>query len=132
MAFELHRGAFPGIAASAINAQQVVTFDVGDTQRQFLPVATNGVEPVGVALATALLPGDGVTVHDAYNVVKVTACASLGANTDVGVATSSGRLGPVTGASGVTRYRVGKSVTPAADGEVFSLYVNARQLSNLI
>jgi hypothetical protein len=132
MAFELHRTAFPGIAASAINAQQVVTFDGGDTQRQVLPAATNGVEPLGVALATAVNPGDGVTVHDAFNVVKAVACASVGAGVDVGVATSSGRLGPVTGASGVTRYRVGKTLTAAADGETFSLYVNPKQISNLI
>jgi hypothetical protein len=132
MAFELHRSALPGIAASAINAQQVVTHDTGDTQRQFLPVATNGVEPAGVALATAVNPGDAVAIHDAYNVVKAVACASIGAGADIGVATSSGRLGLVTGASGVTRYRVGKSLTPAADGETFSLYVNPRQLSNLI
>lgn len=132
MAFELHRSALPGIAASAINAQSVVTHDIGDTQRQFLPVSTSGLEPVGVALATAVNPGDGVTVHDAYNVVKIVAAASLGAGANVGVASTNGQLGIVAGASGVTTWRVGKSLSAAAAGETFSLYVNPRQLSNLI
>jgi hypothetical protein len=132
MAFELHRSGYPAIAASAINDRAAVALDSGDTQRQVVPIATNNVEPFGVTIATAVNPGDGITVLDPLNTVKVTACASLGAAAAVGVASTNGQFGPVSGASGVTRWQVGKSVTAAAAGETFSLYVKPQQLSNLI
>lgn len=132
MAFELHRSAFPGIAASAVNAQQAVSLDVGDVQRQVLPLATNNVEPLGVTIATAVNPADSVAVFDRGNIVKVPAVASFGAGQDIGVASTNGGFGTVSGASGVTRWAVGKSVTGALAGEIFSLYVNPKQLSNLI
>jgi hypothetical protein len=128
-AFELHRDGYPAKAASAINANQVVTSDVGDTQRQVLPVSSHNLEPLGIALASAPNPGDAVTVMERRNVVKVTAGASLGAGTDIGVGSTNGTLAPIVGTQGLTRWRVGKSQTAAAAGEVFSLYVDPRQLS---
>src|SRR5690242_19645288 len=105
MAFELHRSApLPGIAASAINVDSAVSLDAGDVQRQFLPVATVNVEPVGIARATAVNPGDGITVYDRDHVVRVPAGASLGHGADIGVASTNGALGPVTGASGVVKW----------------------------
>jgi hypothetical protein len=130
-AFELHRSGFPAKAASAVGALVAVSHDTGDTQRQVLPVSTVNVEPFGVTLATAVNAGDAVTVLERGNVVKVTAIASLGAGADIGVASSNGALGLVAAASGVVKWAVGKSMSAAAAGEVFSLYVNPRQLGGL-
>jgi hypothetical protein len=128
-AFELHRSGFPAKAASALSVNQVVSVDVGDTQRQVLPVSTANVEPLGVALASAALPGQNVTVLDRGNVVKVLAAASLGAGADVGVVGATTSLGRPASASGAVVWVVGKSMTAAAAGEVFSFYVHPRQIS---
>lgn len=128
--FELHRNGFPGKAASAMAALQVVSQDTGDTQRSVLAVATFNVEPLGITLATAANAGDAVTVFDRGNVVKTLAAASLGAGADVGVVGATTSLGLcAAGASGVLKWSVGKSMTAAAAGEVFSFYVNPRQVS---
>jgi hypothetical protein len=132
MAFELHRD--PGIsaiAASSIAAQSVVTWDVGDVQAQVLSVATVNVEPIGVTRSVASNPGDAVTVYDDDHIVKAVAVASLGAGAEIGVASTNGGLGPVTGASGTVKWRVGKSLTAAAAGETFSLSIKPRQLNGL-
>lgn len=115
----LHHHAFPGVAASQINAQAVVALAPGAGDRAVLP-ADVGDEPFGVALAAASSPGDAVTVHDRGNTVQAIAAASFGAGANVGVATVNAGLRPV--ASGALR--AGQSVTPAGPGETFSLYVN--------
>ncbi len=134
MAFELHRD--PGlscIAASAMAAQTVVTWDVADVQAQVLAVATVNVEPIGLTRSVASSAGDAVTVYDDDHIVKAVAAASLGAGADIGVASTNGALGAVTaGASGVVKWRLGKSVTAAAAGETFSLSIKPRQLSGLL
>lgn len=131
-AFELHTNGFPGIAASAIAMGAVVGLDVGDVQRQVLPLATVNAEPHGIALASAVNPGDGIPVINRIgDVIKVTAIASLGHGADVGIASTNGGLGPITGASGVVKWRVGRAVTAAAASEVFSLYVSPRELGGL-
>lgn len=130
-AFELHRGGFPGKAASAISAGAVVGLDAGDVQRQVVPLATLNAEPFGVALASAVNPGDAVTVLEPFDVVKVTAAASLGHGADIGIASTNGAVGPIAAASGVVKWRIGRSLSAAAAGEVFSLYINPRQLGGL-
>ncbi len=127
-AFELHKNEFPAIAASDLNPGRVVKLDVGDTQRQVVPVATSNGEPLGVALATGL-QGKPVTIELNGSIVKVVAGGSIGAGADVGVASTNGSLGPVSGASGSVVFTVGKAMSAAAAGESFSLYVRPRQLS---
>jgi hypothetical protein len=135
MAFELYRWTFPGIAASAIGAGQAVQLSASAVERQFIPLATQGIEPFGIALATAAQAGAtppfsaAVPVVDLGNTIKVTAAASLGCGADVGVVNASTSLGPVAGVAGSVIWRVGKAVQPAAAGEVFGLYVSPRQLS---
>lgn len=129
MAYELIRHAYPGIAASQITAQQVVAKAAGSTERGVHPVATSNVEPFGVALHTASSVGDPVTIHARDNVVKVRAAASLGAGALIGVAAGTSSLAPIAGASGSVAFAVGRSENAAAAGEIFSLYVNPRQLS---
>jgi hypothetical protein len=135
MAFELYRWTFPGIAASAIGAGQIVGLAASAVERQFVPIASQNVEPFGVALATASFNAAtppfsaAVGVVDAGNTIKVTAAASLGAGADVGVTSASTSVGPVAGIAGSVIWRAGKSVGPALAGEVFGLYVSPRQLS---
>lgn len=134
-AMELHRWAFPGIAASNIGAGNAVGLTASAAERQFVPLATCNVEPFGIALATAAAAAAtppfsaAVPVVDQGNVIKVTAIGSTGVGADIGVGSSNNGLAPVAGASGVVVWRVGKAVSPAAAGEIFSLYVSPRQLS---
>lgn len=122
MAFELHRHAFPGIAATHVAARQVVKLAPGAIERGVMPAAAAD-EPIGVALTTATA-GNAVTVHEQQSVAKVVAAASLGAAANVGVVGATTSLGPVASGS----MRTGQSVAAAQPGEVFSLYVNPRQL----
>lgn len=130
-AFELHSDGFPLKAASAISINAVLGLDTGDVQRQVIPLATNNVEPFALAIASAPTPGDALTGMVPGDVVKAVAAASLGHGTDVGIASTNGALGPVAAASGVVRWRVGRSVSAAAAGETFSLYISPRQLGGL-
>jgi hypothetical protein len=143
MAFELYRWTFPAIAASAIRAGDVVGFPVGSggLERQVIPLATNAVEPFGIALATssfaAATPGFSAAcpVVDRGNTIKVVAGASLGVGADINIATAYAAsiiFGPVAAASGIDTWRVGKAVSPAAAGEVFGLYVDPYKLSGTV
>lgn len=133
MAWEILDDPFPGIAASAIADRQVVTLNTGAVDRSVLPCsgATNQV-PHGIECrgATAL-QGEGVTIADRGNYAKAVAAASLGAGVEIAVVGATRSLGLAAGASGSTRYSVGQSMNAAAAGEVFTLYVNPRQLSGL-
>jgi hypothetical protein len=131
MAFELYRWTFPGIAASAINAGAALQLSASAVERQFIPISSSNIEPFGVALASAggTSLTQAVPVVDVGNTIKVTAIASLGCGADVGVASTNGGLGPVSGASGVLTWAVGKSVSNAGAGEVFALYVKPVRLS---
>jgi hypothetical protein len=129
-AFELHRQALPCKAASAMAANIAVQLDVADTQRQVLPIASSNIEPLGITVATAAAAGQAVAVWDRANVVKVLAAASIGAGANVGVVGATTSLGLIAaGASGAVVWAIGKSMTAAAAGEVFSFYINPRQLS---
>lgn len=148
MAFELYRWTFPAIAASPINAGQVVQLTVATSgtnpvDRNVIPLGSTNQEPFGVALATCSNYGatppftQSCPVVDRGNTIKVTAIASLGAGADVGIGTNvagqaSGWAAPVVAASGSDVWRVGKATGPAAAGEVFGLYVDPRPLSNAI
>jgi hypothetical protein len=139
-AFELYRWTFPAIAASAINAGAVVGWTASAIERQVIPLGSTNVEPIGIALATANYLAAtppftaAVPLVDRGNTTKVVAAGSLGVGADIGIASGvSGtyNLQPVSAASGIAVWRVGKSVSPAAAGETFSLYVDPRQLSGL-
>lgn len=130
MAFEDHKGFIPpGLqAASLINPMSVVSLDtVAD---QVVPIATNNVRPLGVVGDASVAQGEAITVYGQHNIVKVKACASLGAGAEVGVGSTNGQLNAIAAASGVTRWAVGQSLSAAGAGEVFSLLVHPRQLGN--
>jgi hypothetical protein len=134
-AMELFRWTFPAIAASAIGAGAAVRWTASALERQVIPIASANLEPAGIALATCSFAGAtppftaACPLVDAGNTIKVTAIGSVGVGGDVGVASTNGGLAPVSGASGAVVWRVGKAVSPADVGEVFSLYVSPRQLS---
>lgn len=131
MAWELHRHAFPGVAASNVQDRQVVTIAAGSADKNVHPCATVNVRPLGVALASAARL-EAVTVHDVGNYVKAVAAASFGAGAEIGVIGATKSLNAVVGASGAVVHSVGQSVNAAGAGEVFTLYVNPRQLSGLV
>lgn len=140
-AMELYRWTFPAIAASAIGAGAAVGWTGSALERQVVPLASVGgsyAEPVGIALATSSFAAAtppfsaACPVVDAGNTIKVTAIGSLGMGADIGVASTNGGLAPVSAASGIDVWRVGRSVSAAAAGEVFSLYVSPRLLSSTV
>lgn len=129
---EFDRNALPFVAASAIVPLRPVRIDTGSNKRQVVLAATQNVEVHGLTGAATVLQGESVTVYGRGAVKEAVAAASLGAGADIGVASTNGALGPVSGASGVSRFRVGVSLEAAAAGEKFSVYVDPKQLSNLI
>jgi hypothetical protein len=132
MAYVNHQGLKLSLkcGTAAISPFQSVALDSsggGDV----VAIATNNVRPLGVTIATVTASqAAAVYAHD--NVVKAIAAASLGVGAEVGVASTNGNFGPITGASGVTKWATGRALTAAAAGERFSLLVQPRQLSNLI
>ena len=143
MAFDEHKPGFtiPLKAASVINPITAASgFTVTGLRPVKLAAAEDAISPVtaladephGFAKLASYAIGDRVTVYEEGNYVKAVAAASLGAGADVGCATSGGQLAPVVAASGVTRWRVGKSLGPAAANEVFTVVIKPQQLSNLI
>lgn len=140
MAFDDHKPGFtiPLTAASVINpiASGAILglrpVALAAAAESVSPVTALSQEPFGFAKLASYAIGDRVTTYEEGNYVKAVAAASLGGGTDVGCATSGGQLSPVTGASGVTRWRAGKSLGPAAAGEVFTVLIKPQQLSNLI
>lgn len=137
MSWVLHRPGFQQsiLAASAINPYSPVKL-VGTDQPLAIPAATStdeifGFNGVGTAGASGVNAAEMVTLYEEGNYVKAIAAASLGAHTDVGIASTNGALGPVVRASGVAGFRVGKSMTPAAAGEVFTCYVKPKVLGGV-
>lgn len=128
---EFRRNELPFTAASAIVPLRPVKLDSA-ANRQVILASGVGHEPQGVTGDATALQGESVTVYGRGAIVAAVAAASLGAGADVGIGSTNGALGPISGASGVTKWAVGKSVESAAAGEKFSVYVDPRQLSNLI
>jgi hypothetical protein len=127
----LHRSAQSFAAASDMVPNRPVTLDT-NAARQVVLAASNNLEPHGFIGPATAPRGEQVTVFEQTSVVEAIAAASLGPGADVGVASTNGAIGPVAGASGITRYRVGKSEQAAAAGDKFALYVSPKQVSNLI
>lgn len=131
MARESHNGLIePALkAASAMSPRTAVKLDT--VANQVVAVASRNQEPLGLTGAASAAQGLPVVTYGPGNVVKAIAGASLGYGADIGVASTNGALGPVSAASGSVVWRVGVAREPAAAGEVFSLYINPRQLSGL-
>lgn len=137
MAFELHRynDQLSVTAASSILPKQPVRL-AGSSVLFALPCATNNVRPFAVnglasGGASGLDQGEKITVYEEGNIVKAVAAASLGVNAEVAVGSPNGALIPIAIASGVGRWAVGVSLSAAAEGETFSLYVMPRQTGSL-
>lgn len=120
---------FPAIAGSAINPGAPVAFG-GGIDRGVIPVASNNVLAVGMidTRVGSAAQGEPVTVYEHGAVVEALAAASLGQGADVAFQVPSNGFAPFAAASGVARFAVGVSMTPAQPGEYFSLYVRPRAL----
>jgi hypothetical protein len=120
----------PFTNASAISGPIPVRLNPS-ANRSVVAAATNNVEIQGFVSDASYAAGEAVTVYGDGDVVEAIAGASLGAGADIGIASTNGALGPVAGASGTARYRVGRSLESAAAGERFSVLVKPGQLSGL-
>lgn len=127
MSFTLHRGGFPGIAAGTIADRSVVGLHTAG-ERAVVALATDNVEPFGV-VETGAASGAAVTVYEPGSVVEVIAGASVAHGNRVAV--GSGGLVPIAGASGTANYQVGRAVSAANPGGIFSVYVSPKQLGGL-
>lgn len=123
---------FPAIAGSALRPGEVVKFAAGANERRVIPVVSTNELAVGVidTRAASAAVGDAVTVYETGAVLEGLSVASIGAGAEVAVASANGALGLVAGASGVVRATVGVTMTPAAGGEYFALYVRPRVLAD--
>lgn len=137
MAYELirpgHQETFNS-AGSIINPRQPVRLG-GTSALLAMPAASMNVEPVGVNGAATVgnpsVVNESFTVYEELNIVKAIAGASVGVDAEMAVGSSNGTLWPVAAASlfaASGHFTVGKSRTPAAAGEVFSLYVKPRKV----
>jgi hypothetical protein len=128
---EHRKNALPFTAASDIVPLRPVKL-VTDANRSVVLAASNNDEIQGFIGDATALRAEAVTVFGEDAVITAVAAASVGAGANVGVASTNGALGPVVGASGISRFRAGKSIESAAAGEQFSVQVKVSQLSNLI
>lgn len=115
----------PEPAASAFPAGAVAYATGG-----LIGLATNAVQSVGFAIdaaSVALAPVRVVAPQGTIRpvVVAAVAAASIGAGSEVGIASTNGAFGPIV-ASGF--YSIGKSITAAVAGDTFGLQVRPRQL----
>lgn len=135
MAFELTRDdeQFSLPAASVVLPRTAVKL-AGTSVLFVLPCGSVNDEPFGTVKATAgasgLNQGERVAIYEHANYVKMIAGASLGVGADVGVGSSNGVMKPIVAATGSIIWRVGKSITPAAAGDVFTVYVSPKQLDS--
>jgi hypothetical protein len=125
VAFELHKAAFPGIAATGgILPNRPVA--LADAERGVQPIPTSNVEPFGVTAPNVAEAGatvnHAVTVFGRGAIVKVQAAASVGPGGNVGYHASG--FAPVV--TGSNNWRVGRPLQAAVAGEKFALYVDPR------
>ncbi|MGH2954871.1 MAG: hypothetical protein ACRD2Z_09695 [Thermoanaerobaculia bacterium] len=141
MARILHREGFSQSFKAASDLHPLTVVKLDTTAGQVVSVASDNDRPFGAVDASALR-AEGVTVYEETNVVRAVAGASLGFGAEVGVASigiasaaqdnavaTITQLGPISAASGVAQWAVGQSLSAAAAGEVFSLFVKPRFLA---
>lgn len=127
-AFSHHRaGGLPFKTASAIAHRQAVKLSPSAVGQVVL-AATVADEPFGVTIASAPVDGQ-VEIYDEGNVVHAVAGGSVGHGAAVGVASSNGRLSPTGLIAASGHWEVGVSLSAAAAGEGFALYVRPRKVA---
>lgn len=136
MAFDLDRpglqfswkaeGAISPVASGKLAGQPV---SVGTGAEQMRALAS-GIEPFGIAKCASYADGERMTVYEAGNFKKAVAAASLGYGANLGVGSTNGALGPITVASGAVAWSIGKSVSAAAAGDVFTVLIRPVKVTN--
>lgn len=129
MSFELHQDKhqYPApYAATGFGARQPVKF-TGTNVLQVAPIATASETPAGVTGPATYAASESVTVYFGQNIVKLRAAGSVGVGADVFVSSTNGGVGPsgIIVASG--HFILGQTLTPAAAGEVVSVFINIRK-----
>jgi hypothetical protein len=127
MAWTLHRDTFPKIVASAALVANVPVKPLAGTADKVVLAASVNDYPLGFTIASGASAGNPIAIVT-EGVVKAICSASVGAGAEVGVASTNGGLGPVSGASGLTKYVVGEAQNSAAAGDTFSVQLRVRQI----
>lgn len=131
-------------AASTIPPRTFVKL-AGSSALAVLPVGSVNDRPFGNTQEATAARGEAAAIFLESNIVKCIAAASVGAGAEVmvasiGVASGAQRnaiatttlLGPLVIASGTLKWAVGISMTPAAAGEVFSVYIKPRATGQVL
>lgn len=100
------------------------------TAAEQLVALASGAEPFGIAKCASFADGERMTSYEAGNYKKAVAGASLGAWTNLGIASTNGALGPLLPASGAVGWSIGKSVGAAIAGDVFTVLIRPLKVSN--
>lgn len=128
MGHVLTRGGFPAIAGATVLPRTLVKLDTTG-QRQVVPCTSNSDRPFGITGDTGANPGKPVTVYEAQNIAKAIAGASIGHGAPLAFGSTNGALAVAAVASGSVRHAAADAMEAAQPGEVFSVYVNPRQIS---
>lgn len=115
------------ITAATLLVPNTIVYLGGTSGLLAIPCASNNHDVFGVTDAATYAAGKKVTVHQDQNVVKLRACASIGAGAVCDVGSTTGRIRPAAGASGAPRYEVGITEAPAGDGEFVSVCIRPRR-----
>lgn len=121
-----HTNSYP--VASTVDARRPVRI-VGTSGPLVVPVGSNNLEPMAFSGDGAATQGENHTFYERGNIIKAVAAASLGVGR-VLVGSTNGALIPVVAASVFSasgHWEVGRAESPAAAGEVFSLYFDPRK-----
>lgn len=114
-------------AATLLNPFTPVSIG-GTTAPLLIPAGSINADVFGVTGAGTITAGQKGVVYEPGNVVKMQACASVGAGQAVDVGSTNGRIRPAGAgaASGVARFEIGFTESPAGDGEWASVYIRPR------
>lgn len=128
MAYELHQDKhqLPIKAATDLSPRQPIKLG-GTSGLLAFPCASLNDRPFGVTNAATYLTGEVIACYFESNIMKMVANASVGVNSEVGVASSNGSVGPQTLITASAHWGVGLTVSAALAGEIVSVFVNPRK-----
>lgn len=128
MAFEqhLHAHTLPGAAAATTLVPRTPVKLGGTSALLIIPAASANEEPFGVTGAATHLAGEVPVVYFDGNIVKAVAIASTGAGALLSVGSTNGGVIPQA-ITASAHWVVGQSLSPAAAGEIVSVFVKVKK-----
>lgn len=117
----------PVIAATDIAPKQFLT-PGGTSVLLAIPCGSQNVRPHWHSDLGTTASGMAVPCQESDQIVKAVACASLGCGAEVSIGSTNGRLAPLALVAASAHWSVGIAVSPAADGETFSVDFRPRKV----